>query len=170
MLVQFSSSCSGAPLRMGSKEGGVEPEETSSCLRGGPDGVLRPGGAPHHRSGALGGGGSLHPAGGQLGPADPGRVPLPPGDGRRDPDHFGSKGERERTRGVHAKVETMRKQYDFTKARKNPYARRLKRQVTIRLDEETLGYFRRLSEESGIGYQTLINPYLRECAAAGKGP
>jgi len=62
----------------------------------------------------------------------------------------------------------MRKQYDFTKARKNPYARRLKRQVTIRLDEETLGYFRRLSEESGIGYQTLINLYLRECAATGK--
>lgn len=62
----------------------------------------------------------------------------------------------------------MRKNTDFSKARKNPYARRLKRQVTIRLDEETLEYFRRLSDETGIGYQTLINLYLRECAASRK--
>jgi uncharacterized protein (DUF4415 family) len=62
----------------------------------------------------------------------------------------------------------MRKQYDFSKAQKNPYAKRLKRQVTLRLDEETLGYFRNLAEETGIAYQTLINLYLRECAASGK--
>ena len=62
----------------------------------------------------------------------------------------------------------MRKSYDFSKARKNPYAKRLKRPVTIRLDAATLGYFRALSEEAGIGYQTLINLYLRECAASGK--
>jgi uncharacterized protein (DUF4415 family) len=62
----------------------------------------------------------------------------------------------------------MRKEYDFSKGRRNPYAARLKRQVTIRLDEATIKYFRGLSEESGIPYQTLINLYLRECAATQK--
>jgi uncharacterized protein (DUF4415 family) len=62
----------------------------------------------------------------------------------------------------------MRKEYDFSKARKNPYARRLKRQVTIRLDQQTIAYFKELAEETGIPYQTLINLYLRECAAARK--
>ena len=60
----------------------------------------------------------------------------------------------------------MRKRYDFSKAKRNPYARRLKQQVTIRLDTDTLEYFRSLSDETGIAYQTLINLYLRECAAA----
>lgn len=59
----------------------------------------------------------------------------------------------------------MRQHYDFSKAKHNPYARRLKRQITIRLDEDTIGYFKSLSEETGIRYQTLINLYLRECAA-----
>ena len=58
----------------------------------------------------------------------------------------------------------MRKDYDFSKARRNPYARRLKKQVTIRLDEETISYFKRLAEQSEIPYQTLINLYLRDCA------
>lgn len=62
----------------------------------------------------------------------------------------------------------MRKEYDFSKARRNPYAKRVKRQVTIRLDESTLGYFRELAEETGIAYQTLINLYLRDCAASGR--
>jgi len=62
----------------------------------------------------------------------------------------------------------MRKEYDLSKGRRNPYASRLKRQVTIRLDEHTINYFKRLSEESGIPYQTLINLYLRECAATQK--
>jgi predicted DNA binding CopG/RHH family protein len=59
----------------------------------------------------------------------------------------------------------MRKEYDFSKGRRNPYAARLKRQVTIRLDERTIEYFKALAEESGIPYQTLINLYLRDCAA-----
>jgi predicted DNA binding CopG/RHH family protein len=59
----------------------------------------------------------------------------------------------------------MRKEYDFSKARPNPYAKRLKRSVTIRLDEATIAYFKRLSEENAIPYQTLINLYLRDCAA-----
>jgi predicted DNA binding CopG/RHH family protein len=64
----------------------------------------------------------------------------------------------------------MKKEYDFSKARPNPYARRLKRSVTIRLDETTLTYFKSLAEETGIPYQTLINSYLRDCANAGRRP
>ena len=59
----------------------------------------------------------------------------------------------------------MRKSYDFSNAKPNPYAKLLKRQVTIRLDEPTLAYFKSLSQEMSIPYQTLINLYLRECAA-----
>jgi uncharacterized protein (DUF4415 family) len=62
----------------------------------------------------------------------------------------------------------MREHYDFSKARRNPYARRLKQQVTIRLDHGTVEYFKRLAEETGIRYQTLINLYLRECVSTGK--
>jgi predicted DNA binding CopG/RHH family protein len=64
----------------------------------------------------------------------------------------------------------MRKEYDFSNARPNPYAKRLKRSVTIRLDEVALGYFKALAGETGIPYQTLINSYLRECADAGRKP
>lgn len=64
----------------------------------------------------------------------------------------------------------MRRKYDFSKARRNPYASRLKKQLTIRLDEDTLAYFRELAEETGIPYQTLINLYLRECAQEKKRP
>ena len=62
----------------------------------------------------------------------------------------------------------MKKHYDFSKAKRNPYARRLKRQVTIRLEQDTIAYFKNLSEEMGIPYQTLINLYLRECASSRK--
>jgi predicted DNA binding CopG/RHH family protein len=58
----------------------------------------------------------------------------------------------------------MRKEYDFSKAQRNPYAKRLKRSVTIRLDEATITYFKALAEETEIPYQTLINLYLRDCA------
>lgn len=62
----------------------------------------------------------------------------------------------------------MRKEYDFSKAKRNPYAKRLKRQVTIRIDQGTIAYFKALSKETGIRYQTLINLYLRDCAATQK--
>lgn len=62
----------------------------------------------------------------------------------------------------------MRKSYDFSGARRNPYAAKLKRQITIRLDAETIAYFNDLAAETGIRYQTLINLYLRECAASKK--
>lgn len=60
----------------------------------------------------------------------------------------------------------MKKEYDFSGARKNPYAKRLKKPVTIRLDEATIAYFKRLADETEIPYQTLINLYLRDCAAS----
>ena len=62
----------------------------------------------------------------------------------------------------------MRKEYDFSKARKNPYATLLKKQITIRLDEDSIGYFKGISEQVGIPYQSLINLYLHDCAAHGR--
>jgi predicted DNA binding CopG/RHH family protein len=62
----------------------------------------------------------------------------------------------------------MRKDYDFSSARRNPYARRLKKQVTIRLEEDTLAYFKKLAVETAIPYQTLINMYLKDCATQRK--
>jgi predicted DNA binding CopG/RHH family protein len=60
----------------------------------------------------------------------------------------------------------MRKVYDFSNARTNPYVKRLKKQVTIRLEEEVILYFKALSTETGIPYQNLINLYLRDCAVS----
>jgi len=60
----------------------------------------------------------------------------------------------------------MRKEYDFSNAKKNPYAALLKKQITIRLDEEAIDYFKGISETVGIPYQSLINLYLRDCAAS----
>ncbi len=62
----------------------------------------------------------------------------------------------------------MRKEYDFSKSKKNPYAKKLKKQITIRLDEETIKYFKELSAQSGLPYQNLINLYLRDCAISGR--
>jgi predicted DNA binding CopG/RHH family protein len=62
----------------------------------------------------------------------------------------------------------MREEYDFSAARKNPYAAQLKKQITIRLDEESISYFKSISEEVGIPYQSLINLYLRDCAASNR--
>lgn len=58
----------------------------------------------------------------------------------------------------------MRKSYDFSKSVKNPYAKRLKKQITIRLDEDTISYFKSMADDKGIPYQSLINLYLRDCA------
>ena len=61
----------------------------------------------------------------------------------------------------------MRENYDFSnmKGRKNPYTKYLKQPVTMRLDKDSIAYFKGLAEESGIPYQTLINLYLRDCAS-----
>jgi uncharacterized protein (DUF4415 family) len=59
----------------------------------------------------------------------------------------------------------MRKEYDFSKmkGRRNPYAKGLKKQVTIRMGVDIIDYFKRMSSETGIPYQNLINLYLRDC-------
>jgi uncharacterized protein (DUF4415 family) len=66
----------------------------------------------------------------------------------------------------------MKKEYDFMKlkGRENPYAKGLKKRVTLRLDVDVIDYFKALAEKTGIPYQNLINLYLRECAHAGKKP
>ena len=62
----------------------------------------------------------------------------------------------------------MRKEYDFSAARKKPYATLRNKQITIRLDEESITYFKAISEDVGIRYQSLINLYLRDCAASNR--
>ena len=59
----------------------------------------------------------------------------------------------------------MREEYDFSNASKNPYAKKLKKQITINIDSDTIDYFKSQSDDSGIPYQTLINLYLSDCAA-----
>ena len=61
----------------------------------------------------------------------------------------------------------MREHYDFSKmkGKMNPYIKFLKQPVTMRLDRDSVDYFKSLAGESGIPYQTLINLYLRDCAA-----
>lgn len=58
----------------------------------------------------------------------------------------------------------MRDHYDFSNPVKNPYAKKLKKQVTIRLDEDTVEYFKALAYDKSIPYQSLIDLYLRDCA------
>ena len=57
----------------------------------------------------------------------------------------------------------MKKEYDFSGGKKNPYANKLKKQITINLNEEVLTYFKAMSDETGIPYQSLINLYLLDC-------
>jgi predicted DNA binding CopG/RHH family protein len=64
----------------------------------------------------------------------------------------------------------MRKEYDFSKSRKNPYAKQLKRQVTMRIDAMAVAYFKQMAAELGIPYQNLINLFLRECALEKRRP
>ena len=58
----------------------------------------------------------------------------------------------------------MRKSYDFSNSTQNPYAKRLKKQITIRIEEDTIAYFKEMAEKNGVPYQSLINLYLRDCA------
>lgn len=58
----------------------------------------------------------------------------------------------------------MKEGYDFSQSTKNPYIKKLKKQVTIRLEEEVISYFKNLADDTGIPYQSLINLYLQDCA------
>jgi uncharacterized protein (DUF4415 family) len=64
----------------------------------------------------------------------------------------------------------MRKEYDFSEGKRNPYARQLKQSVTMRIDRSTVEYFKGLAGEIDVPYQTLINLYLRDCAISGRRP
>jgi uncharacterized protein (DUF4415 family) len=62
----------------------------------------------------------------------------------------------------------MRDEYNFSDAQKNPYIKRLKKQITINIDNDAIEYFKAQSDDTGIPYQTLINLYLSECATQKK--
>lgn len=62
----------------------------------------------------------------------------------------------------------MKSEYDFSNAKKNPYAKQLKKQITINIDNDIIDYFKKQSESAGIPYQTLINLYLKDCAQRGR--
>ena len=66
----------------------------------------------------------------------------------------------------------MKKEYDFSKmkSRKNPFSSKLKRQVTIRMGGDVIDYFKKLADETGVPYQSLINLYLRDCVARDRKP
>ena len=64
----------------------------------------------------------------------------------------------------------MKSEYDLAamKSRRNPYARQLKKQVTLRIRPDVIDYFKSMSGETGVPYQSLINLYLQDCASAGR--
>ena len=62
----------------------------------------------------------------------------------------------------------MKKEYDFSDSVRNPYAKHLKKQITLRVNTDAISYFKALAEETGLPYQNLINLYLTECAHSGK--
>lgn len=62
----------------------------------------------------------------------------------------------------------MKSEYDFSKGNKNPYAKILKKQITINISEEVLEYFKEMSEKTSIPYQSLINFYLLDCVKSKK--
>jgi uncharacterized protein (DUF4415 family) len=120
------------------------------------------------RPGALAQRRPVHHSRTECGIADVGRLSLLSRGIRRHPDRVCTKTNEEGAAPIRTQVEPMKKEYDFSEARRNPYAKKLKRQVTIRLDLPTIEYFKAMAVETGIPYQTLINLYLRDCAATGK--
>jgi uncharacterized protein (DUF4415 family) len=64
----------------------------------------------------------------------------------------------------------MRSEYDFSRSSKNPYAKQLKRQITIRIDAAAVDYFKAMAAELGMPYQNLINLFLRDCAMQKRRP
>jgi len=62
----------------------------------------------------------------------------------------------------------MRKEYDFSKAKSNPYVKKLRKQVSLKLDLDTIDYFKKQADETGVAYQNLINLYLSDCVINSK--
>ncbi len=72
--------------------------------------------------------------------------------------------ESNKTRRKKLQGDAIRDEYDFTNSIKNPYAKHIKKQISIRIENDTINYFKDLAKETGISYQNLINSYLTECA------
>ena len=68
----------------------------------------------------------------------------------------------------HMEKSDMRKEYDFNNAKPNPYIKKLRKQISIRIDVDTINFFKKQAEETGIAYQNLINLYLSDCAIHSK--
>ena len=64
------------------------------------------------------------------------------------------------------KDDYLEKEFDFSKAKKNPYAKMLKQQITMNVSSMAIDYFKKEAERTGIPYQTLINLYLTDCAVS----
>jgi uncharacterized protein (DUF4415 family) len=64
----------------------------------------------------------------------------------------------------------MRAEYDFSQSVPNPYLKKLKKQVSINLEDNVVDYFQKLSEQTGIPYQNLINLYLQDCVRTERKP
>ncbi len=62
------------------------------------------------------------------------------------------------------RASNMKDEYDFSRSQRNPYGKQLKKQITIRIDEDTIEYFQKMANDKGIPYHILINLYLRDCA------
>lgn len=86
-----------------------------------------------------------------------------------DPHYFCLQSNEARTATVPS-IFSMKEEYDFSQSTKNPYIKKLKKQVTIRLEEEVIIYFKNLSEQTGIPYQSLINLYLQDCVKMQRKP
>jgi uncharacterized DUF497 family protein len=84
-------------------------------------------------------------------------------------DYLRKEGNRQRAKSIYRK-KTMKQEYDFSKmrGRKNPYAGKLKKQVTLRLGVDVIAYFKKLAKTVGAPYQNLINLYLSECVRSHK--
>jgi predicted DNA binding CopG/RHH family protein len=65
-------------------------------------------------------------------------------------------------------VTKLHLKYDFTNAKPNPYIKKLRKQISIRIDVDTINFFKKQAEETGIAYQNLINMYLSDCAIHSK--
>src|SRR5439155_25591573 len=114
--------------------------------------------------------GSLHLAGAEQRTAGHTGMSLLPAGAGADSDHLGEESKSVRAQAVRRAENSMKRNYDFSNAVKNPYARRLKKQLTIRLVTETVDYFQALSRELSLPYQTLMNMYLRDCATTRRRP
>lgn len=79
-----------------------------------------------------------------------------------NPFDFSKDGHQARTQTVRGTF--MKKEYDFSQAKRNPYSGQLKKTITIRIDEDSITYFKDMADETGLPYQVLMNMYLKDCA------